>query len=243
MWSIAKRELHFYFSQLSGYLVVGGYLLVTALTLWFFNTPYNLLNTELGSFDPFFEFTPLLFLFLLPAISMRSFSEEFSLGTFELLLTKPLKPAQIFGGKLIGVGLILSIALLPTILHAVALESLFQDGSELDWGKVMSSYFALILLACLFLVTSICASLLFQSQVASFLVALLTCFMHLYFWSFLADLTYNMTLFKFINNIGARVHYNNLSRGIIALGDLIYFLGFILTFFSLGVQLIKFKKS
>jgi len=128
MWSIAKRELHFYFSQLSGYLVVGGYLLVTALTLWFFNTPYNLLNTELGSFDPFFEFTPLLFLFLLPAISMRSFSEEFSLGTFELLLTKPLKPAQIFGGKLIGVGLILSIALLPTILHAVALESLFQDG-------------------------------------------------------------------------------------------------------------------
>jgi len=63
MWSIAKRELHFYFSQLSGYLVVGGYLFITALTLWFFNTPYNLLNTELGSFDPFFEFTPLLFLF------------------------------------------------------------------------------------------------------------------------------------------------------------------------------------
>ena len=114
MWSIAKRELRLYFGQLTGFLLVAGYLLITGLILWFFDTPYNLLNTELASYSSFFEFTPILFLFLIPALSMRSFSEEFTQGTFELLITKPLSPTQIFGGKLIGVMLVLSMILIPT---------------------------------------------------------------------------------------------------------------------------------
>lgn len=243
MWSIAKRELRVYFSQLTGYVIVAGYLLITALILWFFNTPFNLINSELGSYSPFFEFTPILFLFLIPALSMRSFSEEFAQGTFELLMTKPLSPAQIFGGKLMGVMLILLMILIPTLVHAVALDNILQLDSKLDWGIILSAYVALLFLALLFVLTSICASLLFQSQVASFLVAVLGCFIHLYFWSFLADLSPNLNLYQGINSLSAQVHYNGLSRGVIVLEDMLYFIGLSVTFFFLGVQLIQKKKN
>jgi ABC-2 type transport system permease protein len=242
MWTLAKRELRLFFSQLTSYLVVGGYLLITTLLLWFFDTPFNLLNKGFADFNPFFELSPLLFLFLIPSLSMRTFSEEFTQGTFELLLTKPLGPYQIFGGKLIGVCLILGIALAPTLFHAVALEGILQEGSQLDWAVLASSYGALILLALVFATTSICASLLFQSQVASFLVGLLGCFMHLYFWSSLADFSMNIQRYKLLNSLGAGVHYANLSRGIIVWEDVVYFLGMSLTFFLVGIQLIQKKK-
>lgn len=243
MWSIAKRELHLCFSQLTGYLVVGGYLLITALILWFFNTPYNLLNTELGNFAPFFQFTPILLLFLIPALSMRSFSEEFSQGTFELLKTKPLGPSQIFGGKLIGVFLIFCIALITSVLHAFTLDSLLQFDSTLDWGIIFSSYLALLMLALLFIVTSICTSILFHSQVTSFLASVLACSVLMYFWSFLADLSQNLILYKWINILSASEHYIGISSGVIKLDDIIYFIGLFITFFHLGIQLIKKKKN
>ena len=243
MWSIAKRELRLYFGQLTGFLLVAGYLLITGLILWFFDTPYNLLNTELASYSSFFEFTPILFLFLIPALSMRSFSEEFTQGTFELLITKPLSPTQIFGGKLIGVMLVLSMILIPTILHAFALDNLLQLDSKLDWGIILSSYFALFFLAILFVITSICSSLLFQSQVASFIVSVLGCFIHFYFWSFLADLSQNLYLYQWVNNLSAQVHYIGLSRGVITLEDIIYFIGVSISFFLTGTQLILKKKN
>lgn len=242
MWSIAKRELRLYFCQLTGYLVVVGYLIITSLTLWFFNSPFNLLNRELGDFNPFFELSPILFLFLIPALSMRTFSEEFAQGTFELLLTKPLHPYQIFGGKILGVLLILSIALFPTLLHAFTLDGLLQEGTKLDWGVLGCSYLALFLLALFFIVTSMCASLIFQSQVASFLLGVVACFIHLYFWSFIADFAPSVLWYKLINSLGASVHYGNLSRGIIALEDVFYFFGILLTFFLTGVELIQKKK-
>jgi len=242
MWSIAKRELRFYFSQLTGYLLVGSYLLITALFLWFFNTPYHLLYTELGDFNSFFEFTPLLFLLLIPALSMRTFAEESSKGTLEILLTKPLSPATIFGGKLLGVFFILCIAILPTLLHAFALESLLQEDSRLDWGMLFSSYFALLLLALLFIVSSLCASLLFNNQITALLAGILGCFIHFYLWSFLADFTSITWLYRGINSLGAQLHYRSLSRGVLFLEDLIYFAGFISVFFYFGVELIQNKK-
>jgi ABC-2 type transport system permease protein len=242
MWTIAKRELRLYFSQLTGYIVVAGYLLCVSLLLWVFNTPFQLLNTELGNFNPFFELSPILFLFLIPAISMRAFSEEFATGTFELLMTKPISAHQIFGGKLIGAFIIVGVAVIPTLIHAAALQGLFQNGSQLDWAVILSSYFALFLLALLFAITCSCTSLLFQSQVASFLVGVLACFVHLYFWSFLAELTPNMQLYKWITSFGAAPHYSRMSRGVLALEDVIYFLGFSTALFLAGVELIKKKK-
>ena len=174
---------------------------------------------------------------------MRTFSEEFSQGTFELLITKPLSSLQIFGGKLIGVLLVLIIIIIPTLFHAVFLDSLLQLDSELDWVIIISSYVALIFLAILFVITSLCSSLIFQSQVASFLVAVLGCFIHFYFWSFLADLSQNLNFYNLINSLSAQLHYNGMSRGVIALENILYFVGHSITFFLLGVQLIQKKKN
>jgi ABC-2 type transport system permease protein len=115
--------------------------------------------------------------------------------------------------------------------------------SKLDWVIIISSYVALIFLAILFVITSLCSSLIFQSQVASFLVAVLGCFIHFYFWSFLADLSQNLNFYNLINSLSAQLHYNGMSRGVIALENILYFVGLSTAFFLLGVQLIQKKKN
>ena len=239
MWSIAKRELHFYFSHLTGYLVLGSYLIINALLLWFFDTPYQLLNSGFGDFSPFFEINPWLLLFLIPALSMRSFSEERATGTLELLLTKPLRPIEIFGGKYIGVALILAIALLPTLLNLIAIEALLEPQSQLDWGSLFASYLALSLIGLIFLAMSLCSSLLFRNQVTSFLAAALICFTQFFLWSFLADVTSIPWVYQFVSQLGIQDHYLSLSRGVFKLEDLIYFVGLLFVFTVLGIELIK----
>ncbi|MDA9851614.1 ABC transporter permease subunit [Flavobacteriaceae bacterium] len=239
MWSIAKRELRFYFSNLTGYLVIGSYLLINTLFLWFFDTPFQLLNSGFGDLTPFFEMSPWLLLLLIPALSMRSFSEERTTGTLELLLTKPLRPVEIFGGKFIGVALILFIALIPTSLNIVAINALLVPQSELDWGSFIASYLALILVALLFLCMSLCCSLIFRNQVTSFLMAVLVCFTQFFVWNFLADFSALPWVYEWISDLGIQTHYSSLSRGVLQIEDLIYLFGLIAVFYILGVELIK----
>ena len=239
MWSIAKKEFRFYFSHLTGYLVLGSYLIINTLLLWFFDTPYNVMNSGFGDLSPFFEINPWLFLFLIPALSMRSFSEEKSTGTYELLLTKPLRSIEIFSGKFLGVLLILLFALFPTTLNIVAINALLEPGSSLDWGSLLTSYMALLLIGVLFISFSLCSSLLFRNQVASFLVAALVCFTQFFVWEFIASLTSLPWLFKIIEGIGINTHYASMSRGILKGEDLIYFIGWIYVLFLLGTALVK----
>ena len=122
MWSIAKRELRFFFSSPIGYLVIGTYLIVNSLLLWFFDTPFSILNSGFGDFTPFFEISPWLFLILIPTLCMRSFSEEIASGTFELMLTKPLAAWEIYTGKLLGIVIVFGIALIPTSINLFAIQ-------------------------------------------------------------------------------------------------------------------------
>jgi ABC-2 type transport system permease protein len=243
MLTIAKREFYFFFNNISGYLVLIGFLTVNTLMLWFFDTPFNLLNIGFGNFSPFFELSPWLFLFLIPALSMRSFSEELSSGTFELLLTKPLKPSDIFGGKLIGLALVLGIVIILTLINLVALSALIEPNSNLDWGSIMGSYLAIISVGLIFLVIGLCSSIMFRNQVTSFLVCLLACFSQFYLWSFIADFTSIPWLYKFICDIGIQDHYLSLSRGIILFEDIIYFIGMFFVFFIFGMELIKKEQN
>ncbi len=239
MLTIAKREFYFFFNNISGYLVLIGFSTINTLMLWFFDTPFNLLNIGFGDFSPFFELSPWLFLFLIPALSMRSFSEELSSGTFELLLTKPLKPSNIFGGKLIGLSLVLGIAIILTFINLVALSALIEPNSTLDWGSIIGSYISLISVGLIFLAIGLCCSILFRNQVTSFLLSLLVCFTQFYLWSFLADFTTIPWLYEFISDIGIQDHYLSLSRGIILFEDIIYFIGIFFIFFVFGIELIK----
>lgn len=243
MWSIAKKELFFYFSSITGYLVIGSYLILNTLLLWFFDTPYQLLNTGFVDLSPFFEISPWLFIFLIPALSMRSFSEEYASGTFEILITKPLRHLDIFGGKFLAIVLIIFIILLSTSINFIALQALIESQSKIDLGRLVSCYFGLILLCFLFLSISLCCSILFRNQISSFLVAVLACYTHYFIWDFIAVSFSLPWLYKFISDLGIQTHYLNLSRGIIRLEDIIYFFGLIIVLFTLGIELIKKEQS
>ena len=239
MWTIAKRELRFFFSSPIGYLIIGTYLIVNTLLLWFFDTHYNILNSGFGDFTPFFKLSPLLFLILIPTLSMRSFSEEKASGTYELLLTKPLAAWEIYFGKFLGILIIFVIALIPTSINLFAIQSLLEPNSSIDMGSILGSYLGLIFISLLFITISVLSSLLFLNQVVSLLVAILGCFFQFYFWSYLAEFTSNNFLFKFISEIGIQTHYLSISRGILTLKTLLYFLGFLIGLFLLTVKLIN----
>tara|TARA_B110000285_G_scaffold230823_1_gene298137 strand:- start:2522 stop:4909 length:2388 start_codon:yes stop_codon:yes gene_type:complete len=242
MWSIAQRELSFFFSNPIGYLVMGSYLIINTLLLWFFNTPFNILNSGFGDFSVFFELSPWLFLFLIPALSMRSFSEERATGTFELLLTKPIKAIEIYGGKLLGISAVFAITLLPSLINLIAVNDLLADDSFLDWGSLVGSYLGLISVGIIYLSLSLCSSLLIKNQIAAFIIAVLMCFTQFYLWSFIANLSKINWIYQIITDLGIQTHYLSISRGILTLKTLFYFTGLFLSISYLSVLLIKKNK-
>ena len=239
MYSIALKELRFYFGNISGYILLIIYLSINTLLLWFLDNPYNILNFNFGDLSPFFLINPFLLCLLIPALSMRSFSQEKINDTIEILVTKPLKPIDIFGGKFFGIGFILLITIAPTLFNIIALSSLLDFQSNLDLGKLISSYIGLFFLGILFLSSSICCSLVFKSQVASFLTSTLICFVQYFLFDLVANYFSNPYLYDLIINIGVKTHYENLISGIIQVNDLIYFVGINIIFFAFGIALIK----
>ena len=239
MWYIAKKEFNFYFKSLTGYLIIGSYLTINSLILWFFDTPYNFLNYEIVDINLFFEISPWLLIILICSLSMGSFSREVSSGTMELLITKPLNANEIFGGKFLGITFIFSVCLIMTILNVLALNSLLTSQSELDLSLIFTSYFGLFLIGLIFISISIFCSILFRNQVTSFLTAFVLCLFQYFFWDFLASLITNPWSFKIISNIGMKTHYSGLSLGIIKLEDIVYLIGLIVIFHMLGINQIK----
>ena len=239
MWSIAKKEFNFYFKSLTGYLVMGSYLTINTLILWFFDTPYNFLNHEIVDMNLFFEISPWLLIVLISSLSIGSFSEEISSGTMELLITKPLNANEIFGGKFLGITLIFSACVFTTILNIVALNSLLTFESELNWSSIFTSYLGLFLIGLVFISISLFSSLLFKNQVVSFLSAFTFCFFRFFVWDFLAKLVYNPWTYKIISNIGIKTHYIGLNLGIIKLDDVVYLIVLVLIFSMLSINQIK----
>ena len=239
MFAIIKREFNFYFSNLTGYFVFVSYLTINALFLWFFDTPYQLLKSGFGNLNPFFEISPLLFIFLIPSLCMRAFSEERTSGTLEILLTKPLDPIQIFGGKFLSISIILGILISSSFFNVIAINALLEKNSSLDWGAIFLSYLSLILVGLIFIAISLSISLLFRNQVTSFIVSAILCFTQFFIWNFIAEFSEAPFLYKLISEFGIQNHYLSLIQGVLKLNDIIYLLGLIILFFLLGVELIN----
>ena len=239
MWYIAKKEFNFYFRSLTAYLIIGFYLTINSLILWFFDTPYNFLNYEIVDINLFFEISPWLLMILICSLSMGSFSREVSSGTIELLVTKPLNANEIFEGKFLGITFIFCICIFMNIFNIVALNSLLTFESELDLSLIFSSYFGLFLIGIIFISISLFCSILFGNQVASFLTAFILCNFQYFFWDFLASFVTNPWSFKIVSNIGIKTHYVGLSHGIIKLEDIVYLIGLIVIIHMLGINQIK----
>ena len=242
MLALLRKEIRSFLSSLIGYVVISVFLLLVGLILWGFDTGLNLLNNGYSTLDTLFVIGPWVFMFLIPAITMRSFSEEKRVGTIELLLTKPLTDFQIIFAKFGAGFLLVLVALLPTLLYFYSVYLLGNPVGNIDSGGTWGSYIGLLFLGGSFVSIGIFASTISNNQVVSFIIAVfLSFFIYLGF-----DLIGSFDLFGkfdyFILNLGIKEHYDSMSKGAIDTRDLIYFITLIGFFLLLSRTIISSRK-
>ncbi|HEY0273511.1 MAG TPA: gliding motility-associated ABC transporter permease subunit GldF [Chitinophaga sp.] len=223
MLAIFKKEINQFFSSITGYVAIIVFLLANGLMLFVFPDT-SLLDYGYANLDPLFDLAPLVFLLLIPAITMRSFADEFKGGTMELLGTKPLTGWQIVLGKFWASALIVLIAILPTFIYYIAIYQLSATPGNIDNGGIGGAYIGLLLLGAVFTAIGIWASSLTANAVVAFLIAVFTCF--LFYNGF--DALSKVAVFSggwdyYLQMAGIKFHYNSISRGVIDSRDLIYF--------------------
>ena len=237
MWSLCKKELAQFFSSLSGYIAVAVFLLVNGLVLFVFED--NILDFGYATLDRFFELSPWILLLLIPAITMRSFAEEFKTGTYEVLSTQPLTRWQIIAGKYLGALLVVLIALLPTLLYVITVDSLAADAG-MDKGALVGSYIGLVFLVAVFTAIGIWCSSLSSNTVVAFLSALLASALFYYGFHALAQMpVFTAGMDYRLEWLGIDFHYRSISRGLIEFRDLIYFISLLLFFYFLTARNLK----
>lgn len=228
---LVVKEVRGFLGSLIGQVVVVVFLLLTGLFLWVF--PNNILDTGYADLSPLFFIAPWVFLFLVPAVTMRSFSEERRTGTIELLLTKPLTEMQLVLAKYIAAVILVVFALLPTLLYWYSLHELAMPKGNLDTGGIIGSYIGLLLLACCFAAIGVFASSITENQVVAFMIAVFLCFFLYLGFDLVASFDAFGVLEGPIKSIGIQDHYMSLSRGVVDLRDVLYFLGAIAIFLLL----------
>lgn len=229
MWSVCKKEFRQFFSSLTGYIAIVVFLLLNGLFLFVFPDS-NILDFGYATLDKFFELAPWILLFLIPAITMRSFSDEFRSGTFEILRTKPLSTWQLVVGKFLGSFFVVLIALLPTLLYAITVSRLSVQGS-IDVGGTIGSYIGLVFLSAVFIAISICCSSFTNNAVVAFIVSAFVCFIAYSGFNAISQIpALESGADYYIEMLGIDFHYRSVSRGVIDSRDIFYFCSVILFF-------------
>jgi len=223
MIAIFRKELSSFFTSPVGYLVMVAFLVLSGLFLWVFKGAFNLFDYGFADLSPFFLLAPWIFLLLIPALSMKTFAEERKLGTLELLLSRPLPLRSLILGKFLGVFILATLAICPTLLYVWTISALGTTPGNLDTGLVWGSYAGLVLLMAVYTAIGLFASSLTENQIAAFLMAILVCFVFYYGFDSLATLFSEGHRSLFIADLGMKAHYENISQGILDSRDLIYF--------------------
>ena len=220
MLAILKKELTSFFASPIGYLVIAVFLLINGLFLWVFAGNFNIFDNGFADLAPFFELAPWVFIFLIPAVTMRGFSEEKRMGTLELLLSKPISLKNIVLGKYYGALLLIILALVPTLLYVFAINDLGNPSGNWDFGSTLGSYIGLLFLAMAYTAIGIFASTLSENQIVSFITAVILSF--LFYYGF--DGITNLIAALDVSFLGIQSHYNSIARGVIDTRDIVYFL-------------------
>lgn len=229
MLAILKKEINSFFASPIGYLVIAIFLILNGLFLWIFKGEFNILDYGFADVSPFFLLAPWILLFLIPAVTMRSFSDEKKQGTLELLLTKPISNLNIVLGKYFGALILILIALLPTLLYIYTVYQLGSPVGNLDMGSTMGSYFGLLFLAASYTAIGVFASSLTDNQIVAFILAAFICFLFYIGFEGIAEFTSS----SFIEQLGMSIHFKSMSRGVLDTRDIIYFLSVTLFFILL----------
>lgn len=228
MFAILKKEINTFFASPIGYLVIALFLILNGLFVWLFNGDFNILESGFADMTPFFLLAPWIFIFLVPAVTMRSFADEKKQGTLELLVTKPISYLQIVLGKYFGALLLIVLALLPTLIYISAIDSLKLNGNILDYGSIIGSYLGLLFLAAAYAAIGLFASTLSDNQIVAFLIAVFLCF----FFYFGFEGLSNISALP-IEQFGMEAHYKSISRGVLDTRDLLYFVSISVLFIAL----------
>ncbi|MGZ9676218.1 gliding motility-associated ABC transporter permease subunit GldF [Flavobacterium sp. GNP001] len=241
MKAIILREIKSFFGSPIGYLVIAIFLIINGLFLWVFEGEYNILNTGFADLTPFFTLAPWILIFLIPAVTMRSFSDERKQGTLELLLTKPLSVWSIVNGKFIGAIALIILAIIPTFIYVFSISSLGLPEGNIDMGSTIGSYFGLFFLIAAYSAIGIFTSTLSDNQIVAFIVAVFLCFFFYFgFEGFSSILPVGSS---FVASLGMQDHFKSMSRGVLDSRDIIYFCSIAVLFLSFTVFNLKSFKS
>lgn len=230
MWSVCKKEFRQFFSNLTGYIAIVVFLLLNGLFLFVFPDT-NVFDYGYASLGQFFDLAPWILLLLIPAITMRSFADEFKAGTFEILQTRPLTRWQLVAGKYVGALLVVLIALLPTIIYVYTVQHLSLEGGGIDTGGTIGSYIGLVFLAAVFVAIGICCSSLTGNAVVAFIAGAFVCFIIYSGFTAISRISaLESGADYYVGLLGIDFHYRSISRGVVDSRDVIYFLTVILFF-------------
>lgn len=233
MWSVCKKELRQFFSSLTGYIAIAVFLLVNGLVLFVFKA--NVLENGYATLDDFFRLAPWVLIFLIPAITMRAFADEYRGGTFEVLRTRPLSAWQIVSGKFWGSFLVAFIALLPTLVYYVTINRLAAT-TGIDAGAAAGAYLGLLLLTAVFTGIGIFISSSTANSVVAFIITALALALLYYGFTAISQLAFFANgADYFMELLGIESHYRSISRGVVDTRDVVYF-GSLLFFFLLLTQ-------
>ncbi|MGB1210995.1 MAG: gliding motility-associated ABC transporter substrate-binding protein GldG [Lacinutrix venerupis] len=238
MFAILKKEINSFFASPIGYLVIAIFLLLNGLFLWLFKGEFNILDYGFADLSSFFLLAPWILIFLIPAVTMRSFSDEKKQGTLELLLTKPISHSQIVLGKYLGAFLLIILALIPTLLYVYTVNQLGKPVGNLDVGSTLGSYFGLLFLVAAYTAIGVFSSTLSDNQIVAFIIAVFLCFLFYVGFEGLADI-----LGSFIEQIGMASHFKSMSRGVLDTRDIFYFLSITFFFIFLTIKRINTEAS
>ena len=247
MLFLFKKEIQGFFSSLTGYLVIAVFLAVTGLCLWVFPGVLNIPESGYASLDSLFYIAPWVFLFLAPAITMRSFAEEIKTGTIELLLTKPISEWQLVMAKFLAAVALVLIALAPCVVYIISVWQLGNPPGNLDTGATYGAMIGLMLLGGVYATIGTFTSSLTDNQVIAFISAAVAAFVFYEGFDALAQpqLISSPGVQDFVSYLGIKEHYASISRGVVDLRDLVYFFGVMLLFLlltRLKLQSRKWKK-
>jgi len=242
MITLLKKEISSFLSSLIGYIVITVFLLVNGLFLWVFPSEFNILDFGYSNIDGLFMIAPFVFLFLIPAITMRLFADEKKSGTIEVLLTQPLSDFQIIMAKYLAGFALVIFSLLPTLVYFFSVYQLGLPAGNIDAGGMWGSYLGLLFLGSAFVAIGLFSSSLTDNQIVAFIISVFLCgFIYLGF-----EFIYSLELFGsidlFIKQLGMSSHFTSMSRGVIDTRDVIYFLSVISLFVLLTKLSLESRK-
>lgn len=242
MKSILIKELNAFFSSPIAYLVIGVYLVINGLFLWVFKGDFNILHAGFADLNSYFFLAPWIFIFLIPAITMRSFSEEINTGTIEIIKTKPITNWEIIMGKYFGALILVILAIIPTLIYVYSIYQLGNPIGNIEFGTTFGSFIGLLFLASAYTAIGVFSSTISKNQIVSFIIAVFISFSLFYGFEAISGLNLVGNLDYFLKNLGMIEHFNSISKGVIDTRDLIYFISVTFIFLVFTHFRIQYEK-